>query len=120
MTLPQTVVRSPRLSLPVFPRKRAHIILSVSDPEPQQRFLSWLTDYGISYCAKRVGVTRVTVQSWKRSTLTDRRTIKPQHARICIALSMIEAPCKDGKGPLALADFYGDVAAELRSAEGKQ
>lgn len=81
----------------------------IPNPSPQPRFREWIDLYGVSAIGKRIGVARLTVQSWKAKGSYGRMPNIPM-AFTCIALSAFDAPCADGK-PLALEDIYGDPVA---------
>lgn len=68
-----------------------------------ERFAQWLTAFGVSAIAKRIGVVRQTVQQWKSA---GRYTSAPRLAQAWTIIALSHH-YPHSIGPLTLDDIYG-------------
>lgn len=85
------------------------VLIKLPPPAPGPAFLAWIDHYGVSPLAKKLGLSRLTVQSWKRAGRYG-RIPSIEAARMVIALSH-DKPHK-GRA-LTFDDVYGEVMPEI-------
>lgn len=89
------------------------VLIRVSGPQPSDAFIKWIESYGVSPLARRLGVDRLTVQTWKRRVGTYRAP-RLQQARLLIALSYdLQVLTEAQPRPLTYDDIYGPVIPEI-------
>jgi hypothetical protein len=81
------------------------ILIKLAPPLPGPRLKEWLKAAGISWASRKLGLSRLTLQSWLRQGMYG-RVPSVEAARLIIALSH-ERPLDIG--PLTYEDIWGAV-----------